>query len=133
MTADGTEDRILVGNRFLDGRWIKHITSDNGEADVLDGHYSRVAREGRDVVTLVQGLFNQVSTSDAGSSKDHDMHSVSLHVPCGALLLKQRCCVHWNEGYVAARTTLEVSWLALPGSDWLRMGRRTLQRAEEPA
>src|SRR5216683_2576096 len=109
MTADGTEHCILVGNRILDGRWIKHITSDNGEADMLNGHYSRVAREGRDVISLIQGLFNQVSTSDPGGSKDHDAHIASLHVPRGVLFLKQISWILWNEAYVAARTTLEVS------------------------
>src|SRR5947209_6912798 len=59
MTADGTEHRILVGNRFLDGSFLEHITSDNGEADMLSGHSSRVAREGRDVVSLVQRLLHQ--------------------------------------------------------------------------
>ena len=70
MTADGTEDRILVGNRFLDVRWIKHITSDNGEADVLDGQGERIAREGGDIVSLIQGLCNQASTSDSRSSHE---------------------------------------------------------------
>src|SRR5258708_39723161 len=117
MTADGTEHRILVGNRILNCCWIKPITSDNGEAGMLSGHSSRVAREGRDVVPLVQGLFNQASTSDPGGSKDYDMHNNSLHIPRRMLLLKQRCEIPWNEGYVVARTTLEVSWLALQGFD----------------
>ncbi len=84
---------------------------------MLGGHYRRVAREGRDVISLVQGLFNQASTSDAGGSKDCDVHNASLHVPRGVLLLKQRWWLPWNEVYVAARTTLAGSLLALPGSD----------------
>src|SRR6266699_376692 len=102
MTADATEHRILVGNRILDARFLEHITSDNGEADMLSGHRGRVAREGRDVVSLIQGLLNQASTSEPGSSKDHDMHNASLHVPRGVLLLKQRWWLPWNEAHVAA-------------------------------
>jgi len=88
MTADGTEHRILVGNRFLDGSFLEHITSDNGEADMLSGHSSRVAREGRDVVSLVQRLLHQASTGSSSGSKDHDMPNDSLPIPCGVLLLK---------------------------------------------
>src|SRR6266567_8714249 len=42
----------------------------------------RVAREGRGVVSLIQGLFNQASTSGPGGSKDHNMHNDSLPVWC---------------------------------------------------
>src|SRR5579859_840983 len=87
MTADRTEDRILVGNRFLDGRWIEHIPFDNGEACMLSSHKGRVACEGSDVVSLIQGLFNQAATSDTGSSKDHDMHNGSFSITRWILIL----------------------------------------------
>src|SRR5712691_12013070 len=116
MTADRAEDRILVGNRFLDVRWMEHVPCDNGEVCMPSGQGKRIAREGGDIVSLVQRLFNQASTSDAGGSKDCDMHIASLHVPRGVLLLKQRCWIPWNEVSVAARTTLEASLLALRGS-----------------
>jgi hypothetical protein len=81
MTADSTEHRILGGNRFLDGRFLEHIPSDNGEADMLSGDFRRIAREGRDVVSLIQGLFHQASTRGPGGSKDHNMHNAFLPVP----------------------------------------------------
>src|SRR4030088_1688608 len=105
MTADGREHRILVGNRILDGSFLEHIPSDNGEADMLSGDFSRIAREGRDVVSLIQGLFNQASTGGPSSPKDHNMHNAFLPVPsfCVApapqrwwlrLQRSARCCSH---------------------------------------
>src|SRR5438128_346424 len=46
---------------------------------------------------------------------------------------QRRRPIPWNDGDVAARTTLEGSWLAHPVDDWLRRGRRTLHSAGEPA
>src|SRR6266481_504582 len=74
MTADSPEHRILVGNRFLDARFLQYIPFDDGEADMRSWHRGRVAREGCDGVSLIQGLFHQASTSAPGGSKDHDMH-----------------------------------------------------------
>src|SRR5712691_7621721 len=134
MTANATENCILVGNRFLNACFLGHIPSDNGEAGMQSWHRGWVAREGCDVVSLIQGLFNQASTSEAGGSKDHNMHE--FLPPCslwGVSAAPQIYEILWNEASVAARTTLEGSWLAPRGSDWPRMGRRTLQSAGGPA
>ncbi len=69
MTADRAEDRILVGNRFLDVRWMEHVPCDNGEVCMPSGQGKRIAREGGDIVSLVQRLFHQALTGSSSGSE----------------------------------------------------------------
>ena len=76
MTANGTEHRILVGNRCLYTRRSEHIPSHNGEVFMLS-QGKRIAREGGDIVPLRKRQFHQALTGRSSGSKDHEFHASS--------------------------------------------------------
>ena len=69
MTADRAKDRILVGNRFLDARFLEHVPGDNGEVCMPGEQGKRIACEGGDIVSLGERLFHQALTGSSSGSE----------------------------------------------------------------
>src|SRR5438094_8759908 len=72
--SEGDEDGLLASHRAVDRRGIEDVSLNDPHRSVGEIQSSRVAHEGRDLVTFGDASFRQKAPRLSGGAEDHDLH-----------------------------------------------------------
>src|SRR5438552_4793387 len=72
--SEGDEDGLLASHRAVDRRGIEDVSLNDPHRSVGEIESSRVAHEGRDLVTFGDASFRQKAPRLSGGAEDHELH-----------------------------------------------------------
>src|SRR6266480_3841315 len=101
--SEGDEDGLLASHRVVDRRGIEDVSLNDPHRSVGEIHSSRVAHEGRDLVTVGDGSFREKAPGLSDCAKDHDLQDPA---PADHRRISESSCrrpsesrafIHWDE------------------------------------